>query len=165
MRRPRRRIDNFVPRFVDSVPGQLEEGYLYVSLRYRTVTHLCACGCGVEVNTPLHPTGWAVTYDGLTMSLWPSVGNWSEECRSHYLIEKNIVRWSQPWSRAEILGGRAKRRRDIKEYHGDKRVVAVEPDLEGGSGRNIVRRLDAVIAWLRRQWSALRRKRPGKPSG
>ena len=159
MRRRRRRIDNFIPTFGDSVPRQLEEGYLYVSLRYRTVAHLCACGCGVEVNTPLHPTGWAITYDGVTVSLWPSVGNWSEECRSHYLIEQNIVRWSRSWSRAEVLGGRAMRRRDIKKYYGDKTVVEGELDREGADWvRDSSRRLDAAIAWLRRRWSALRRR-------
>ena len=157
MKRRRRRIDNVVPTFVGTLPHQLEEGRLYVSLRYRTVTHLCACGCGVEVNTPLHPTGWAITYDGVTVSLWPSVGNWSEECRSHYVIEKNIVRWSRSWSREEILSGRAKRRNDIKNYHGDTTVVEVgrEP-VDAGSVRDLSRRLDAVIAWLRRLWSALR---------
>ena len=159
MRRRRRRIDNFVPTFVGSVPRQLKEGHLYVSLGYRTVTHLCACGCGVEVNTPLHPTGWAITYDGFTVSLWPSVGNWSEECKSHYVIEKNIVRWSRSWSRAEILGGRAERRCDIKEYYGDKTVVEVEPDLEGAASvGDWSRRLDAVIAWFRHRWSALCRR-------
>ena len=63
-----RRIEKFVPTFVDTVPRHLEGGRLYVSLRYRTVTHLCACGCGVEVNTPLHPTGWTITYDGVGLS-------------------------------------------------------------------------------------------------
>ena len=158
MRRIRRRINHLLPTFVGTIPPQLEEGHLYVSLRYRTVTHLCACGCGVEVNTPLHPTGWAITYDGVTVSLWPSVGNWSEECRSHYVIEKNVVRWSRSWSREEILGGRARRRRDIKKYRGGKTVVEVDREPEGaGSVRDLSRRLDTVIAWLRRRWSALRR--------
>ena len=157
MRRRRRRTDNFVPTFVDSVPHRLEDGYLYVSIRYRTVTHLCACGCGVEVNTPLHPTGWAITCDGVTVSLWPSVGNWSEDCRSHYLIEKNIVRWSRSWSDAEVVDGRAIRRRDIKGYYGDKTVVEVDPDRDGSDwARDSSRRLGAVIAWLRRRWSAFR---------
>lgn len=159
MRRRRRRVDRFLPVFVGSVPEQLEEGHLYISLRYRTVTHLCPCGCGVEVNTPLHPTGWALTYDGVTVSLWPSVGNWSETCRSHYLIEKNIVRWSRSWSRAEILEGRAKRLRDIKEYHGEETVPAREPDLVGaGSVRSWSGRLDAAMEWLRRRWFATRRR-------
>ena len=148
MKRQRRRITKVVPTFVDSVPQRLEVGRLYVSLRYRTVTHLCACGCGVEVNTPLHPTGWSITYDGVAASLWPSVGNWGEECGSHYLIEKNIVRWSRSWSHAEILDGRAKRRRDIREYHGDKSVTEVVPSL----------RLSTALAWLRRRWSAWRRR-------
>ena len=148
MKRQNPGVAKVVPTFVDRVPQQLEEGYLYVSLRYRTVTHLCACGCGVEVNTPLHPTGWAITYDGVTASLWPSVGNWGEQCGSHYLIEKNIVRWSRPWSRAEILDGRARRRREIRDYYGDNTVTEVVPDS----------RLHKALAWLRRRWSAWRRR-------
>ena len=76
-----------------------------MSLRYRTVAHLCACGCGVEVNTPLHPTGWAITYDGVNVSLRPSVGNWSEDCGSHYIIDKNRVRWGPVVVTSGNLGG------------------------------------------------------------
>ena len=160
MRGRRRGIESFVPIFVESVPRQLKDRHLYVSLRYRTVTHLCACGCGVEVNTPLHPTGWAITYDGVTVSLWPSVGNWSEPCRSHYLIEQNIVRWSRSWSRAEILNGRAKRRREIEEYHGETLGVDAEPDADSSSVvRQWSRCLDGVIAWVSRRVRGLRRKR------
>ena len=160
MRRRRKRIEKVVATFVDSVPHELEEGYLYVSLRYRTVTHLCACGCGVEVNTPLHPTGWAITYDGVRVSLWPSVGNWSEQCASHYLIDKNIVRWSRRWARAEILTGRGERRRDIEDYHHDQQVVAVEPESDGvGAAPDSRRRVDSVTAWLRSWAFAFRRKK------
>ena len=148
-------MEQMVPTFVDSVPRQLVEGYLYVSLRYRTVTHLCACGCGVEVNTPLHPTGWEITFDGVTVSLSPSVGNWGEECRSHYLIEKNIVRWSRSWSRAEIRDERAMRRRDIEKYYDDKGVGESELDREGADQAwGPWRRLRAMVAGLRRRWSA-----------
>ena len=134
MRRRGARVDRLVPTFVDSVPARLEEGRLYVALRYRTVTHLCACGCGVEVNTPLHPTGWAITYDGVAVSLWPSVGNWSEKCRSHYVVEKNMVRWSRSWSREEIGGGRARRRREIEEYYGTVKRIESGPAGVGAVG-------------------------------
>lgn len=105
------------PVFVETIPNELEEGKLYIALKYRTVTHKCACGCGVEINTPLHPTGWAVTYDGLRISLWPSVGNWSEKCQSHYWIEKNQIYWARPWTRKEVVKGRKERVNEIQEYH------------------------------------------------
>ena len=79
-------VGRMEPSFVDIVPNDLEDGKLYISLKYRTVVHRCACGCGEEVNTPLHPTGWAITFDGATVDLWPSIGNWSEICQSHYWI-------------------------------------------------------------------------------
>ena len=157
MKRRKTRVEQMVPTFVDRVPGQLVEGLLYVSLRYRTVTHLCACGCGVEVNTPLHPTGWQISYDGVAVTLSPSVGNWGEECRSHYLIEKNLVRWSRSWSRAEILDGRAIRRHDIRKYYDDKVERESKLDREGVDWTREPRhRLRAVIAFFRRRWSTWR---------
>ena len=90
------------------------------------------------------PTGWAITYDGVTASLWPSVGNWSEPCMSHYLVENNKVRWSRAWSREEILGGRAKRRRDIERYLTDPKTVSAEvAQANLTTGRRASRPLDA----------------------
>ena len=48
--------------FVDYIPEQLDEGVLYVSIRFGTVVHRCACGCGDEVVTPLGPAEWRLTY-------------------------------------------------------------------------------------------------------
>ena len=106
------------PIFVETLPDELEDGRLYISLKYRTIAHKCACGCGTEINTPLHPTGWAITYDGVRVSLWPSIGNWSEKCQSHYWIDKNHICWSRPWTREKILAGRKRRSGEIQEYHG-----------------------------------------------
>ena len=41
--------------FVDFVPKRLDDGVLYVSIRFGTAVHRCACGCGEEVVTPLGP--------------------------------------------------------------------------------------------------------------
>ena len=70
--------------FVMSIPDSLAERTLYVSMEYATVTHKCCCGCGLEVVTPLSPTDWKLTFDGVSVSLDPSIGNWSFPCRSHY---------------------------------------------------------------------------------
>ena len=41
--------------FVEFIPDKLEDGIVYVSIRYATVAHKCCCGCGTEVVTPLAP--------------------------------------------------------------------------------------------------------------
>lgn len=90
------------PVFVDTIPGVLEEGRLYISRRYRTAMHRCCCGCGLEVVTPLNPAKWRLTEEGATVSLYPSVGNWSFPCQSHYWIEKNGVRWARVMPKWQI---------------------------------------------------------------
>jgi hypothetical protein len=37
--------------FVEYVPRELEDDVLYISIRYRTAVHRCACGCGNKVVT------------------------------------------------------------------------------------------------------------------
>lgn len=78
-------------RFVVDVPEKLEPGILYISTECGVVTHLCCCGCGAEIVTPLTPDGWKITFDGETISLWPSVGNWNLPCKSHYVIDRSRV--------------------------------------------------------------------------
>jgi|GEM_PF-1496866 len=80
-------------KFVDSVPDMLEEDVLYVSIRFRTVIHKCCCGCGNQVVTPLSPSDWKLTFDGRSISLCPSIGNWKFPCQSHYWIKCNKVEW------------------------------------------------------------------------
>lgn len=79
------------PEFVVQVPENLSPGVLYLCLDCAVVTHLCCCGCGAEVVTPLTREGWKITFDGESISLWPSVGNWNLQCRSHYVIDRNQV--------------------------------------------------------------------------
>lgn len=96
-------------RFVKHIPEQLELGVLYVSLDYGSAAHSCCCGCGEEVVTPITPTDWKLTYDGESISLWPSIGNWNLRCRSHYIIERGRVLGARPWTDEQIV---AERRRD-----------------------------------------------------
>ena len=109
-------------RFVESVPNELEEGVLYVSIRFKTVIHACCCGCGRKTVTPLAPTEWKLTFDGKTISLYPSVGNHDFPCKSHYWIEKNVVEWAPQWSEREVAEGRAKETAARKKY-----LEALEP--------------------------------------
>jgi len=89
-------------QFVTNLPDRLEPGVLYISIEYATAAHLCCCGCGVEVVTPFTPTDWKMTFDGETISLWPSIGNWNDKCRSHYVIERSRVIPARPWSDRRI---------------------------------------------------------------
>ena len=89
-------------RFVEFLPSRLEEDVLYVSLEYKTVAHLCCCGCKEEVVTPITPTDWIFTYNGKGISLNPSIGNWGFKCRSHYWIKENQVVWAGDWTEQQI---------------------------------------------------------------
>jgi len=93
-------------KFVDTIPDVLEDNTVYISIRYSTVVHKCACGCGNEVVTPLSPHDWQLTYNGETISLFPSIGNWSLPCRSHYWIRKNEIEWAETWSNEMIRRNR-----------------------------------------------------------
>jgi hypothetical protein len=95
--------------FVEYIPDALEADRLYISLEYNIAVHKCACGCGVDVVTPLSPAEWALTYDGKAVSLWPSIGNWSFPCKSHYIIKNGRVRWAGRFDSEKI---RAVRQRD-----------------------------------------------------
>ncbi len=96
-------------RFVRYVPQDLERGVLYISIEFATSVHSCCCGCGEKVVAPFGPTDWKMTFDGESVSLHPSIGNWMLECRSHYFIEHDRVIEARPWSDDEV---RAELRRD-----------------------------------------------------
>jgi hypothetical protein len=91
---------------VEFMPKQLEPGILYVSQKYGTAAHLCACGCGEKIRTPLGPTEWAVTGSASCPNMWPSVGNWQKACRSHYVIKDGKIIWYGTWTLAQIAAGR-----------------------------------------------------------
>lgn len=93
-------------RFIEFIPDQLQEGVIYISVEYCTAIHLCVCGCRNKVVTPFSPNDWKLTFDGKTVTLYPSIGNWNFECRSHYWIRKNQVEWSGSWSDDNISKGR-----------------------------------------------------------
>ncbi len=103
------RHETLAHRFVRNVPRELEPGVLFISMDYATAVHSCCCGCGDRVVTPFTPTDWRMTFDGETVSLHPSVGNWNQRCRSHYVIQRSRVLEAGPWSKSQI---EAEQRRD-----------------------------------------------------
>lgn len=89
-------------RFVECIPDSIDSGVLYISISYATAIHLCICGCGKEVVTPFSPTDWRLIFDGETVSLTPSIGNWSFPCRSHYFIKRNRIEVASNMSQRTI---------------------------------------------------------------
>lgn len=109
-------IKELEPVFVESFPTPLHPGALYVSTRFSTAAHLCACGCGREVITPLSPAQWAVKFDG-AVSVWPSIGNWTFPCRSHYIIDRGRVRWSRDFTDREVRSNQASDQCALSKQH------------------------------------------------
>lgn len=93
-------------RFVRSIPKELESGVLYVSMEYATAIHSCCCGCGNQVVTPITPIDWKMSFDGESVSLSPSIGNWGFPCRSHYFINEGCVIEAGQWSQTRVEAGR-----------------------------------------------------------
>ena len=89
-------------QFVTKIPNNLEDNILYISLIYNTVIHNCCCGCGEEVVTPLSPSDWSIIYNGAFVSLHPSIGNWSFNCKSHYWIRSSNIIWAKKSSKRKI---------------------------------------------------------------
>jgi len=83
------------PRFVEFIPEKLNFGILYISVKFRTASHLCASGCGEKIVTPIRPNRWSIKYDGKSVSLQPSIGNFNLECKSHYFIRNNEIVWAR----------------------------------------------------------------------
>lgn len=110
------RLSFIEPEFVDLMPTSLSFGKLYVSIKFATTQHLCACGCGKKVVLPLSPAEWSLLYDGETVSMSPSVGNWEYTCQSHYWIKRNRVHWARRWTPQQIESGRARDISDLETY-------------------------------------------------
>ncbi len=130
--------------FVKSVPDRLEEGIVYVSMEYASAVHLCCCGCRSEIVTPLSPRDWKLTFDGESVSLHPSIGNWSFPCRSHYWIKSNRVRWAGDIPQKEIWEAR-EYERSIHSRDAAEKQDGAEPPMaesaEPGFWKKLLKKL------------------------
>lgn len=102
--------------FVENIPekSKLEDNMLYISLKYNVAIHKCACGCGNEVVTPFDEhKGWILSYNGKTVSLYPSIGNWNLPCQSHYWIQKGQVCWAKEYGKKK----KKKKSKLLKFFH------------------------------------------------
>ena len=151
-------------QFVRLVPDELQEGVLYISIEYATAVHKCMCGCGKEVATPISPTDWCMTFDGDSVSLDPSVGNWSFPCRSHYWISKNRVLWCGDMPQSLIEEGRSRDKRIKAAYYANRverlgqtapmfnksEFLSPEAIINGKPSNGLVSR---IIAWVTKHQS------------
>lgn len=111
-------------KFVEFIPEDLDQSTLYISTNYSTVVHMCCCGCGSEVITPLSPSDWKLIFDGETVSLYPSIGNWNLRCKSHYWIANDQVIWADRWTKRAIEHLRYLAARPNNSTATKKRVVS-----------------------------------------
>jgi hypothetical protein len=88
---------------VEAMPKTFRPGVLYVSYEFETASHLCCCGCGTRVVTPLGLGRWSLSQELNGPTLSPSIGNTSRPCRSHYFIRNGRVSWAQEMSDEEHL--------------------------------------------------------------
>lgn len=139
-----------VPEFVEFIPEQLQEGVLYISDRFNTAVHLCCCGCGHEVVTPLSPADWKLRRMGRAVTLSPSIGNWSFACMSHYWIRNNRVVWAPSFTPQEIRSVQRRDRIDKTRYisqinaHRD----AANASSQEPHSRTPRQRQSGVLSWL-----------------
>lgn len=114
------RIERLTLARVKYMPQALELGILYVSEEFAIAGHLCACGCGQKVMTPLGPAEWQFAERGGSPSLWPSIGNWQLPCRSHYVIREGGIVWAGDWTENQVLAGRAAEERRRDAYYAER---------------------------------------------
>lgn len=119
-------------RFVEFVPHIVEEGIVYISIQYCTAIHKCVCGCGNEVVTPLSPTDWELSFNGKTISLYPSIGNWNFECQSHYWIKRGQIEHAGKWENSQILNNR-KHDKNTKDIYYHENNISVEAETNSFS--------------------------------
>lgn len=107
-------------KFVSSIPDQIDELTLYITMEYRTAIHKCVCGCGNEVITPFSPTDWELNFNGDSVSLSPSIGNWNFKCQSHYWIVKNKIIYASKWDKDEISYNRKTDKKKKSKFYSKK---------------------------------------------
>ena len=111
-----------MPSFVQFIPEHrdLKEGILYVSMQYGVVVHFCPCGCGHLSELTLDQDRWMLSYNGVSLSLTPSIGNSRLPCRSHYWIKDNKVIWCERMTKSAASMKDAAETRARELTHGIK---------------------------------------------
>lgn len=139
------KVDRLRLERVHYMPKVLEPGVLYASEEFGAAAHLCACGCGAKIRTPLGPTEWTLEETSEGPSLTPSMGNWQQPCRSHYWIWQGEVEWHGDWTEAQVQAGRRREHQRRKAYFDQREQQRSSPGRSAGQRvlsfiRNLVRR-------------------------
>jgi hypothetical protein len=150
------RINLITPEVVELAPRVLQPGRLYISPKYGAAVHLCCCGCGEKVVTPLSPAEWRIELTQGRATLHPSIGNWSMVCQSHYWIRGNRVVWSGQLSKRQIKAVLERDQRDLKAMHRGSRALRTEeqsisapsPSSQEGARASWSEWLKAFWQWL-----------------
>ncbi|WP_366526387.1 DUF6527 family protein [Ferrimicrobium sp.] len=139
------RVNSIEPIFFDVIPAELQPAKLYISIEYGAVLHLCCCGCGRTVSTPLSPAQWRITYDGQSVSLHPSVESDGFACESHYVIQNNRVEWVERLPKQSAQSRRLADHRAVESYFEDRTSAKNGPteisDTDKRSRRSWLQRL------------------------
>lgn len=117
--------------FVETLPDRLDEGVLYVCMQYATSAHNCFCGCGREVVTPIHPTKWQLSFDGIDVSLTPSIGSWALPCKSHYWLQNGRVAWAETWADDDIEAAQSRDVAAQDSYFAERRGASQDEQPQG----------------------------------
>lgn len=135
------RTENIKPEFVEYIPNEIEPGVLYISEKYETAIHKCCCGCGEEVVTPLTPVKWLLRRKGNLVTLYPSIGNWTFKCKSHYWIRQNKVEWAGQLTDKQIRRVQQRDQDDNQIYIGNRNANLKEE-------KSILRKIARVLKSL-----------------
>lgn len=124
------RANTLKPVYVQYIPPAdiIKEGELYISLEFQTAVHKCCCGCGMEVVTPFNPAQWRLLDKDGKVSIYPSIGNWSYPCKSHYFIENNSILWAEMYSAAAIKRVQTSDKRALDKYVASKNPAPQSPN-------------------------------------
>jgi hypothetical protein len=90
-----------------------------------------------------------MTFDGRSVTLDPSIGNWQKDCGSHYWIVENRIRWARRWSDEEISAGFKNDIRAKQEYYGEASHSSSADPLLGTADREGEKPSSVREAWLK----------------
>ena len=135
-------------RYVEFIPKDLDEGILYISTRFRTASHLCCCGCGSKVVTPLNPAKWRLVDHNSTVSLSPSIGLGALPCRAHYWIRRSRIDWYPDMTDAQTRRAEQADQYASQVYTGERLPIPPSPK-DTSIATPTIDRWRRLIGWFR----------------
>jgi len=70
----------------------------------------------------LSPVDWSLRESSGGPTLFPSIGNWQQPCKSHYWIRNGRVVWEGQWTSAEAAAGRARDHARAEQYFEERQL-------------------------------------------